>query len=148
MLFRTRVRLYARDVAAEMPSRWKRFGEGACCSHAGLHGAERMLHRIAAQGHGLWVCEATRLCERSSRVAAPTWSRPLQNLQTTGLGHVDPAVLALPFIERRTADPVLAANIPGLRSGFVLTQIAMIRSSLNLDCFIAVSLKVTDSTHF
>jgi hypothetical protein len=71
-----------------------------------------------------------------------------QNLQTTGLGHVEPAVPALP---RRTADPLipcLRQTSPVFDPVSCSRRIAMIRSSVNLDCLISVSLQVTDSTHF
>ena len=35
---------------------WKRFGEEVCRSHAGLHGAERMLDRLATFTHARQAC--------------------------------------------------------------------------------------------
>src|SRR4051794_1811779 len=58
-------------------------------------------------------------------------------------------VLGLPFVERRAADPVFAANVPGLRSGFLLTQHRnnpLFREPRLLH--IRLPLKVTDSSHF
>ena len=46
----------------------------------------------------------------------------LKRPQAFGVRHVETAVLGLSFIEGRTADPVLAANIHGLRASFLLAQ--------------------------
>src|SRR5215467_5160192 len=46
----------------------------------------------------------------------------LQPLQALGLRDLKPAVLGLPIVEARLANPVLAAQIGGLNSGLVLLQ--------------------------
>ena len=45
-----------------------------------------------------------------------------QRLQPPGVRHFKAAVLGLPFVERRAADPVLAAHVGRLRPGLVLPQ--------------------------
>ena len=46
----------------------------------------------------------------------------VKNLQAPGFGHVQATILGLPLVERRAADPVLAANIPRLQTRFLLPQ--------------------------
>ena len=71
-----------------------------------------------------------------------------QNLQAKRFGHIESAILRLPFVECRTSDPLLAANIPSLQSGFVIPQDRNDPLFRNLDYLISVSFNVTDSTHF
>ena len=49
------------------------------------------------------------------------WGELLRH-QQLGVRHVETAVLALPFVEGRAADPIFAANIGGLRASFLLAQ--------------------------
>src|SRR5262245_7992449 len=46
----------------------------------------------------------------------------LERLQPLGVRHLEAAILRLPFVERRAADPVLAADVRGLRAGLLLPQ--------------------------
>jgi hypothetical protein len=46
----------------------------------------------------------------------------LQPLQALGLGDLEPALLGLPVVEARLADPVLAAHVGRLHPGLVLLQ--------------------------
>jgi len=45
-----------------------------------------------------------------------------KRLQTLGVRDIEAAVLGLPFVERRAADPTLAAHIGRLRTGLLLPQ--------------------------
>ena len=72
----------------------------------------------------------------------------LSNLKAPSFRYVQAAILGLPFVERRAADPVLAANVHVFEPASCSRRIAMIRSSVNLDCFISVSLQVTNSADF
>ena len=45
-----------------------------------------------------------------------------RDLQPASFGYVQATILGLPFVERRAADPMLAANIPGLRTRLMLPQ--------------------------
>ena len=55
----------------------------------------------------------------------------LERFQSARLGHLQPAVARLPFVERGRADAMPPTDLPGPRSGLLLAKIAMICSSLN-----------------
>ena len=84
-------------------------------------------------------CRASRRPEAASSLAFSLG--PPSLLEPLGLGHLHPAKLSLPTVERRRADPVLAATPP--RSGNpglpCSRSTAMICSSVNLDRFIVRS---------
>ena len=56
---------------------WKRFGEEVCRPHAGLHRAERMLDRLAAQAHGERVRIKALLHGIEQVLMLPSWNPPL-----------------------------------------------------------------------
>ena len=67
----------------------------------------------------------------------------LKLLEPLGLGHLHPAELGLPGVERRRADPMLAADLGGLKPGPCSRRTAMICSSVDLDRFIVQSILQT-----
>jgi hypothetical protein len=51
----------------------------------------------------------------------------LQRLQPFGVGDLESTILGLPLVERRAADPVLAAHVSRLRPSFLLPALARSR---------------------
>ncbi len=70
----------------------------------------------------------------------------LENIQPPGLRHVEAAILRLPLVKGRPADPALAANIRRPGPASCSRMIAMICSSVNLDRLVAPLLQLTNST--
>src|SRR5258705_12661388 len=56
---------------------WKRFSHEVRRPHAGLHGAERMLDRLATHAHGLWICIKALLHSFEQMLMLPSWNPPL-----------------------------------------------------------------------
>ena len=71
----------------------------------------------------------------------------LERLQPLGVRHFEAAVLGLPFVERRAADPVRAAHIGRLHPASCSRKIPMICSSVNRLGFMSIPSEVMDSTH-
>src|SRR6478735_9040428 len=102
------------------PSRrllWKRFGEEVCRSHAGLHGAERMLNRLATHAHGLYVCIKALLHSFEQMLMLPSWNPSLRACRAlrfertflTGCGPVAPYPLAI-FLVRKAIRQLLPSR--------------------------------------
>jgi hypothetical protein len=56
---------------------WKRFSQEMRRPHAGVHRAERMLDRLAALAHGLWVCIKALLHSLKQMLMLPSRNPPL-----------------------------------------------------------------------
>src|SRR5215475_11576509 len=106
----------------------KRFGEEVCRSHAGLHGAERMLDCLATLAHRLWVCIKALLHGFEQILVLPPCNPPLwpwralrfERTSLTGCGPVAPQHLAV-FLVRIT----IRQSLPSWTAiGVLLRQIS------------------------
>ena len=80
--------------------------------------------RLAA-GFTIFCADLLEDCVVQHRLGQQLLQPPvliLQHLRPARIRHIEPAVLRLPLVERRAADPVLAAHIRRLRPRLLLPQ--------------------------